>query len=79
MYVPSTHIYGSTKDMELRIQGSFTIYWFSLCEISSVNVSKPYIRKVSSHASSFDRFRVASVRLQNLPWYKTGLVSRQVL
>ena len=31
------------------------------------------------HHDLYPRWRLTSVRLQNLPWYKTGFVSRQVV
>ena len=35
--------------------------------------------KCESDAKNFNSLKWTYVRLQNLPWYKTGLVSRQVL
>ena len=67
-------LYTDAKSMVNRVLLLVNPYeWLIINNICSVNPSIGQTRKCKHRGED------TSVRLQNLPWYKTGLVSRQVL
>ena len=68
---------------EKRLQHVFLVFkFFIILQIIPIVMAWTpiYVRRLNDVTMAITwRSRSSSVRLQNLPWYKTGLVSRQVL
>ena len=68
--------------MLIIVLSNFSIYHLGGCSWSEVCVRQQWATLPSNHIRYLNQQRsilLTCVRLQNLPWYKTCLVSRQVL